>query len=225
MDRRQPIYAEARDLLDRSRNAETLEAVWAHAAAAAVLTGDTTDPPVTLLKELTTPERAWDNQPWPPEYVWERGRSMSDCHFLAIAVSDCEWLEQLLTSWEVAPVAPEWRLLSSGQIGLGIRRHGHKAFLWDQDDVEWLIHEDSLSLNTPNGRGWIAVASSDFRTARMAIDEYRSELDRWTKEWNEAAGTEIRRVLGYPGKILRVELRALQMLVSGESSESRAEAK
>lgn len=219
---RESVFAVARAFLERSRDARTLEGIWARAGAESVLTSRLVDPPISVLKDLTAPERAWDNPPWPTEHVWERGQCLADSHLLAIAVHDGGWLEQLHQSWESAPVDPAWQLLSQGQIGLGLRLEGRQSSIWTDDEIEWLVHEGSLTRDTPSGRAWIALAGGDFIRARIAADEYREEMDRWTRSWPDASGDEIRRILGYPGRVLRVELRAMQRLLSGDRIDERS---
>jgi len=207
--------AVARSILAEPHGAMNLESVWSRAGAESVLSGRLTDPPITTLKELTFPDRAWDNQPWPSEHVLERGQCLSDCHLLAIAVHDCAWLQQMHQVWEDAPVAFEWRLLSQLQIGLGLRPQGLQPRVWTQDDSDFLIEADALERDTPAGRAWVALAAGDARAAQIAVGEYRAELERWQNGWNDAVGEGVRRILGYPGRVLRVELRALQALLSG----------
>ena len=210
------VFETARRFLETAPvGTPTLERVWSRAGAESVVAGQLIDPPLARLKELTAPDRAWDNQPWPPEHIVDRGRCVADCHLLAIALGDLDWLEQLDGVWEPAPVAYEWHLLARGQIGLGLERGGARSpTSWTEDDIELLLETGELVRDDPAGRAWMALTAGDMSAARAATEAFHAAVDRWTEGWPAARGAELQRVLGAPGRILRVELRALTALVA-----------
>jgi hypothetical protein len=184
------------------------------AGAESVVAGRPIDPPLAQLKELTVPGRAWDHQAWPPEHVVDRGRCMADCHLLAIALGDLDWLECLDGVWEPAPLAYEWQLVARGQIGLGLARGGVRPpVLWTEDDIALLLDAGELDRDEPAGRAWMALTAGDVPAARAAAESLRTALNRWAEGWSESRGVAVQRVLGAPGRILRLELRALTALI------------
>lgn len=216
-----PIQKFAYDMLERFSNEPcsdtlTLEGLWGRAELETVLHGKMVDPPVAVLKDLTTPDRAWDNQPWPPEDRADRATCLASCHLLAISLDDVVWLEQLDRCWNDAQVAFEWERLSRGQIGFALRRHGRQPteWYWDDDTIEWLIEEGSISRNEPSDRAWIALAKDDHQAALVALEEYQIELNRWIEQWDKIPGNKVYDILRFQNKVMRLELRALKALVS-----------
>ncbi len=212
---RDTVFETARRFLDTAPvGTPTLERLWSGAGAESVVAGRPIDPPLAQLKEFTAPGRAWDHQAWPTEHAVERGRCIADCHLLAIALGDLDWLECLDGVWEPAPLAYEWQLVARGQIGLGLAGGGVRPRVsWTEDDIELLLEAGELDRDEPARSAWMALTAGDVPAARAATEAFRTALNRWTDGWSESRGVEVQRILGAPGRILRVELRALTALI------------
>jgi hypothetical protein len=216
------IAAEARAALARQGAAASIEEIWRRAALETLASGRLIDPPVLDLKRLTTPARAWlEIAPWPRnEAMWHRIGRLFDCHHLAIASGDRDWLAQLDQSWEAADPELEFTpLRARGEIGLGLAPGGPRPGGWTPDEIQLLIEEEMLVPAVSFDHAWVALATGDLAQAREGLRDYETAVDEAARA-NEARPDEgLRRVLANPGTVLRVDARALRALI--EAAERR----
>ncbi len=206
----------ARAALARQGPATSLEVIWRKAALETVAGSLLIDPPASDLKRLTTPARSWlDIAPWPRnEAMWDRIGRLFDCHHLAIASGDQEWLVQLDESWAVSPRDLEFMALRArGEIGLGLAPGGSRPTGWTSEEIEVLVEEEMLVPAATGERVWLSLATGDLAKAREDLRDYEAALDEAARA-NEAAPQEgLRQVLTHPGTALRVGVRALRALI------------
>lgn len=196
--------------------AASLERVWLRAALSAIASGCLVDPPIAELKELTTPERAFQGvSPWPTEALGDRIGRLVDSHRLAIAIGDLGWLAQLDASWEAAPplVDALRKLRAQGEIRLGRSPGGSGALGWTPDELEALEEESFLRPDAPADRAWRALSMRDRSTALRAIADYQARMTDVARRWEVAAEEGLRQIALYPAAALQIEVRALLRLV------------
>lgn len=200
-----------------SQRAISLEDLWREAARTTIAHGAIVDPPIDRLKPVTTPGTAWsDIIPWPIDHTHARTARMFDSHHLAIARRDREWLFQLHDAWDVAPWSDGvLALRAQGEIALALAPDGPRKPGWSPDEMEGLLEEGHLSAHIPSERAWSLLAAGDRAGAREALTEYDEKLPLDLRELTAADEAELRRLLGAPGWVLRVESRALHALIDG----------
>jgi len=193
----------------------SLEDIWREAARATIARGAIVDPPVDRLKGLTTPATAWsDIIPWPIDHTHARIARVFDSHHLAIALRDRDWLLQLHDAWDVTPWEHEpLGLRAQGEIALALGPGGPRQPGWAPDELEGLREEGHLSPHIPSERAWSLLAAGDLAGAREALAEYDEKLPTDARELATTDEAELRRLLGMPGWVLRVESRALHALI------------
>ena len=193
----------------------SLEDIWREAARATIARGAVVDPPVDRLKDLTTPAIAWsDIVPWPIDHTHARIAAMFDSHHLAIARRDHDWLLQLHDAWDAAPWEDRPHVVrAQGEIGLALGPDGPRQPGWSPDELEGLLEEGHLSPHIPKERAWALLAAGDFAGAQDALAEYDEKLPIDARDLATADDAEVRRLLGMPGWVLRVESRALHALI------------
>jgi hypothetical protein len=193
----------------------SIEDLWRHAARETIEKGAVVDPPIDRLKDLTTPEIAWtDIIPWPIDHMHDRLARMFDTHHLAIARGDRDWLLQLHDAWDAAPwdVQPQ-PLRAQGEIALALAPGGPRAPGWSPAEVEELLDAGQLSPHIANERAWALLAAGDRDGAREALAAYDEKAPIDVSALATANETDLRRIVGAPGHLLRVESRALHALL------------
>ncbi len=190
-----------------------LEQLWLRAALRTAATGRLTDPPVTDLRRLTGPATAWQGIiRWPISAIQDRIDRLVDCHRLAIAYDDPGWLDQLDAAWTAAPVDIDelWPLRGRGEIRLA--RVGIPG--WQPGEVELLIEESFLVPANPADRAWLALAEGDAAAAAEHLAAYEALLADLARGWAAAPDEGIRQICAHPETVLRVQARALRVLVA-----------
>jgi hypothetical protein len=173
-----------------------LESLWRDAAIRSV------DPPTTELRHASAAAEAWrDVAGLPTDALHDRIARLVDCHRLAIAQGNVEWLRELDATWRAAPrMIEDLRVLrAAGEIGLGLGMSG-----WTGPEIELLVEESFLVPGVPAEDAWRALAEGDRDRAHGHV--LKAQAGR--ASLLGPIRTEI-----WPGFVLDVELRALRALL------------
>lgn len=196
---------------------------WRRAALRTVAEGVRHDPPRAALRRLSIERRSrdeWDRLSG--EWFWEEFQGLWLSRFLAISVADREWLRALWDWWREDPADDSDRaLLVRGQIALGLRAGGATIDVWTAEEVRSLVSalsgEDTyLDLGRPEDRAWLALARGEVEAARAEIELTTVDARRWDEQVLLLPPDDgARRVALEPGRLLRIELRALAAVADG----------
>jgi hypothetical protein len=174
-----------------------LERLWRDAAIRCV------DPPTAELRRASAPAQAWrDVAGLPTDALHDRIARLVDCHRLAIAQGNIEWLRELDATWRAAPgMIEDLRVLRAvGEIRLGLGMSG-----WTGPEIELLVEESFLVPGVPAEDAWRALAEGDRDSARRHVRKAQAERAQLLG----SVSAEV-----WPGLVLDVELRALRALLS-----------
>lgn len=204
----------ARRELSNRRTEASLEQAWREAALFTLATDQVHLPDVFILKPLTAVSQTWAALPYSLEAVQDRIGCLRDCHHLAIALNDADWLTDLLDCWLQAPnlVDELWILRARGEISLGLQFLGYFSQGWSSEDLDWLVEESFLRLDVPSDQAWWFLAQNNRSEARRAVREYETRLSRVKCEWEREPEQGLPQILAYPSSVMHVELNALTAL-------------
>jgi hypothetical protein len=189
----------------------TLEQLWIKAALRTLSTGMLCDPDAMTLCVLTEPMQVWHNATYlGAEFLQDRIGRLRDCHYLAIATANVDWLNTLAQCWAKSPeiIGPWWPLRARGEIALCTATD----VVWDAEEIDVLEEEGFLRADAPADRAWLALTKGDKVAACQAVIDYENRLSCVMRAWQQDPETGLRQALTYPGTVLRTELRALRAL-------------